>query len=146
MNPGTPAGRRGRPRKPAYDPDDPEIVALERSLKDAKAEVRRCVAAHEASPTQAATVDLLNAQFRHQCLRADFAQATGDGNAAKHESELAIKWASTRDAAVARLWGDELRNLHALVNARNDVHAQIAAELAAEQAEEISNEPDRPTD
>ncbi|MCY0985985.1 hypothetical protein OV203_02515 [Nannocystis sp. ILAH1] len=136
---GVDTGRRGRPKKSKQEQleeADPALAALAAEVRAADAVVLECVRAHQREPTQGKTIDLLNAQFRVASLRAHLARTVGDGNAAKHETDLAIRLAKARDDAVGRLWGDELDRLHEMVTRAGHVQMAINAELEAELGEE----------
>jgi len=124
--------RDGKPGRPRDARTDPRFAALFEEVDAADAAVLEAVRAHATTPTQAATVRLLEAQLRVASLRAHLARQCGDNAAAIKETELSIKLAGARDDAVGKLWGDELAGLHSLVAKTGGVMSLIAEELAAE--------------
>lgn len=124
-------GKGGRP------PDVrlvPEFAALVAEVDAADAVVLDAIREHAASPTQAATVRLLEAQMRVASLRAHLARRCGDDAAALKETDSVVRLAKSRDDAAKLLWGDELRDLHERVARTGGVASAIAAELAEELA------------
>lgn len=122
-------GKSGRPRNVR---DDPRFAALVAEVDALDAEVLAAVRAHATAPTQAATVRLLEAQLRVAAMRAHLARSCGDEDAARRETELAVKLSKSRDDACKLLWGDELQALHEAVVRTGGVASEIAAELDGE--------------
>lgn len=123
------SGKRGRPKKVESDTSlEPLIEEIDR----ADAEVLAAARTHAACPTQSTMVALMNTQLVVATLRAHLARQARDHDEAVRESALVIKLAAARDDAVARLWGDELDRIHAMITQVGGVQAAIAAELANE--------------
>lgn len=132
-------GKRGRPKKP--DPSDPVFAPLIDEIDKAEAEVLAAVRAHIDAPTQKNAVRMCDAQLVVATLRAHLARQVRDDDMAARESALVIKLAAARDDAVARLWGDQLDQLHQMVTQVGGLQAAIATELAAETDEEKEENP-----